>query len=134
MFRFSRPLLNAVTKRSTGITGLNVHPNPLPKLVETYKSTLSVLSSIPSTSVYRQGAEAVTKHRLSIVEKANGSISAVESELHDGQIEQTLDIATDELNLAKSMLEWKAWEPLEEKPPAGQWEYFGQTTTAASSS
>jgi NADH dehydrogenase (ubiquinone) 1 alpha subcomplex subunit 5 len=108
MFRFSRPLLNAVTKRSTGITGLNVHSNPLPKLVETYKSTLSVLSSMPSTAVYRQAAEAMTKHRLSIVEKANGSISAVESELQDGQIEQTLDIATDELNLAKSMLEWKA--------------------------
>ena len=108
MFRFSRPLLNAVTKRSTGITGLNVHPNPLPKLVETYKSTLSVLSTIPQTSVYRQGAEAVTRHRLGVVEKANGSISAVESELKDGQIEQSIDIAEDELSLAKNMVEWKA--------------------------
>ncbi|TFK30479.1 Ndufa5, NADH-ubiquinone oxidoreductase subunit [Coprinopsis marcescibilis] len=132
MLRFTRPLFN-VAKRSTGITGLKVHPNPLPELVKTYQTTLSVLSSIPETSVYRQGVEALTRHRLGVVEAANGDIAAVESQLKDGQIEETLDIASDELSLASKMLEWKAWEPLQETPAPGQWTYQGETTTASSS-
>lgn len=108
MFRLTRPVLHQVVKKTTGITGLAVHPNPLPELSETYKSTLSVLSSIPSTSVYRQGVEALTKHKLNIVQGANGDIANVEKQLDEGQIEESLDIAMDELKLAQSMLEWKA--------------------------
>ncbi|KAG2366586.1 NADH2 dehydrogenase, partial [Suillus spraguei] len=125
MFRFTRPLLQQVTKKTTGIVGLAVHQNPLPELFNTYNSTLSVLASIPSGSVYRQGAEALTKHKLNIVQGANGDISIVEKQLDEGQIEESLDIAKDELKLAENMLVWKAWEPLEEKPLPGQWEYFG---------
>jgi NADH dehydrogenase (ubiquinone) 1 alpha subcomplex subunit 5 len=148
MFRLTRPLFNAV-KRTTGITGLSVHPNPLPELVKTYKSTLGVLANIPETSVYRQGVEALTQHKLSIVESANGDVAAVELKLNEGQIEEALDVASDELSLASKMLEWKAyvvtasystlnsriyrWEPLEEKPEPGQWEYIGQQTTVSSS-
>ncbi|KAH7931015.1 NADH2 dehydrogenase [Leucogyrophana mollusca] len=129
MFRFTRPLLQQVLKKSTGITGLAVHPNPLPELSQTYESTLSLLSSIPSTSVYRQGVEALTKHKLNIVQTANGDIAAVEKQLDEGQIEESLDIAKDELTLAANILEWKAWEPLEEKALPNQWEYFGNTSS-----
>lgn len=101
-------MLHQVVKKTTGITGLAVHPNPLPELTETYKSTLSVLSSIPSTSVYRQGVEALTKHKLNIVQGANGDITAVERQLDEGQIEESLDIAQDELKLVQNVLEWKA--------------------------
>ncbi|KIJ68403.1 hypothetical protein HYDPIDRAFT_81203 [Hydnomerulius pinastri MD-312] len=132
MFRLTRPLLQQVTKRTTGITGLAVHPNPLPELSQTYQSTLSVLASIPSTSVYKQGVEALTKHKLNIVQSANGDIAAAESQLDEGQIEESLDIAKDELKLAENMLEWKAWEPLEERPLPGQWEYFGNTSSPTS--
>ncbi|KAG1825989.1 NADH2 dehydrogenase [Suillus subaureus] len=133
MFRFTRPLLQQVTKKTTGIVGLAVHPNPLPELSNTYNSTLSVLASIPPTSVYRQGVEALTKHKLNIVQGANGDIASVEKQLDEGQIEESLDIANDELKLAENMLEWKAWEPLEEKPSPGQWEYFGNTASPTSS-
>ncbi|KAJ3503146.1 hypothetical protein NMY22_g15583 [Coprinellus aureogranulatus] len=132
MFRLTRPLFNAV-KRTTGITGLKVHANPLPELAKTYQETLSVLQNIPETSVYRQGVEALTLRRLNIVESAKGDILAAAEQLADGQIEEALDIASDELSLASKMVEWKAWEPLEEKPEPGQWEYFGEQTTAASS-
>ncbi|KAI6005327.1 Ndufa5, NADH-ubiquinone oxidoreductase subunit [Pisolithus orientalis] len=132
MFRLTRPLLQQVLKKTTGITGLAVHPNPLPELVRTYESTLSVLSTIPQTSVYRQSAEALTKHKLDIVKGANGDVASVERRLDEGQIEESLDIAQDELRVAENMLEWKAWEPLEERPPAGQWEYFGNTSNPAS--
>lgn len=108
MFRLTRPVLHQVVKKTTGITGLAVHPNPLPELTGTYKSTLSVLSSIPSTAVYKQGVEAITKHKLNIVQGANGDIAVVEKQLDEGQIEESLDIAKDELELAQNMLEWKA--------------------------
>ena len=108
MFRFTRPLLSAVTKRSTGITGLKVHHDPLPELKKTYEATLQTLAAIPSSSVYRQGAEAFTQHKLKILERANGDIAVAERELDEGQIEESLDIAQDELSLANKMLEWKA--------------------------
>ncbi|KAJ7597079.1 ETC complex I subunit conserved region-domain-containing protein [Mycena floridula] len=123
MFRFTRPLFQVV-KQTTGITGLAVHPDPLPELSRIYQSTLSALETIPATSVYRQGVESLVKHKLNIVQKANGDIAAVERELNEGQIEQSLDIASDELSLVSKMFEWKAWEPLTEKPEPGQWEYI----------
>jgi len=107
MFHVARPLFQ-VLKRTTGITGLAVHPDPLPELTQIYKSTLSVLSSIPRSSVYRQGVEALTARKLTTVQRANGNISAVEKELNEGQIEQSLDIASDELKLAAKVVEWKA--------------------------
>ncbi|PPQ88627.1 hypothetical protein CVT25_010203 [Psilocybe cyanescens] len=133
MFRLTHSLRQAL-KRTTGIHGLNVHPNPLPELVKTYESTLSTLQSIPQTSVYRQGVEALVRRKLNIVaNKSNGDISLAEKLLKEGQIEEALDIAADELALAAKMVEWKAWEPLEEKPEPGQWEYVGQTETTPSS-
>jgi len=128
MFRLTRPLLQ-VTKTTTGVTGLAVHHNPLPALNQTYKDTLNALKALPSTSVYRQATEALTLKKLSIVDAAKGDIAAVEKELDEGQIEESLLIASDELKLVAKMAEWKAWEPLEEKPAPGQWEYFGATTS-----
>jgi len=125
MFRITRPLAQAV-RQSTGLTGLATHSDPLPELTKIYKSTLSVLGTIPAHSVYRQGVEALTRHRLNIVQKAE-TIAEVEEQLGDGVIELSLDTARDELGLAEKMLEWKAWEPLEEKPEPGQWDYVGES-------
>jgi NADH dehydrogenase (ubiquinone) 1 alpha subcomplex subunit 5 len=147
MLRFTRPLLQA-SKLSTGLHGLAVHPNPLPELTRTYESTLAALSSIPKHAAYRQGAEALTLRKLKIVQDANGDVAQVEKQLDEGQIEQAIAIAKDELGLVGKMTEWKAyvtslfvylfsrltigrWEPLEEKPEPGQWEYFGKTSTAS---
>ena len=108
MFRFTRPLCQ-VLKRTTGIHGLAVHPDPLPALIKTYESTLSTLSSIPQTSVYRQSVEALVRSKLNIVKNASGDVSAAEQQLNEGQIEEALDIATDELSLAAKMIEWKSY-------------------------
>lgn len=108
MLRLTRPLFRQALKSSTGITGLAVHPNPLPELIKTYESTLSALSTIPQSSVYRQGVEALTRHKLNIVTGANGNIQEAETGLKEGQIEESLDIASDELNLVAKMAEWKA--------------------------
>ena len=85
-----------------------MHPNPLPELTKTYESTLTVLASMPQTSVYRQGAEALTRNKLKIVQESKGDIGAVEKQLNEGQIEESLDIAADELQLAGNMAKWKA--------------------------
>ena len=53
----------------TGLTGLTTHPSPRPALIYTYRTTLSRLTQLPSSSVYRQSAEALTKQRLKIVEE-----------------------------------------------------------------
>ncbi|KAI4123913.1 MAG: hypothetical protein LQ338_005060 [Usnochroma carphineum] len=52
----------------TGLTGLLTHPAPRTQLLYLYSSTLAKLDKLPAYSVYRQSAEAITKHRLSIVE------------------------------------------------------------------
>jgi len=110
MFRLTRPLFQAL-KKSTGITGLSIHSDPLPELIKTYKQTISVLSTIPRTSVYRQGAEAFSRHKLNMVQAANGNITVAELRLKEGLIEESLEIASDELELARKMVEWKACVP-----------------------
>lgn len=94
-------------KQSTGITGLEVHSKPLPALKSLYSQTLLGLSSIPSTSAYRQATEAITNHRLQIVEKAGDDITAVEREL-GFMVEIAIQEAEAEKALVSSMGEWKA--------------------------
>ncbi len=108
MFRLTRPAFQAL-KSTTGIYGLKVHQNPLPELLKTYQSTLTALSALPSTSVSWQSVEALTQHKLNIVQKANGDVEAAEKELDEGHIEESLDIAQDELKLVAKVAEWKAY-------------------------
>ncbi|ORX37452.1 ETC complex I subunit conserved region-domain-containing protein [Kockovaella imperatae] len=126
MFRASRVALAAAIKpmkASTGITGLHAVVDPLPTLKQHYQHTLNLLASLPNTSVYRQATEATTKHKMSIIDKANGDVKAVEKELGE-MAEQSIQVAKDELKLAAKMLEWKPWEKLEEEAPPHQWRYF----------
>ena len=50
------------------MTGLLTHASPRSTLLYTYNTTLEKLKRFPESSVYRQSTEALTKHRLSIVE------------------------------------------------------------------
>lgn len=52
----------------TGLTGLHTNPSPRSTLLYLYSTTLDKLKAVPETSVYRQSVEAVTKHRMSLVE------------------------------------------------------------------
>lgn len=58
--------LNAYTP--TGLTGVVTHPAPRPHLMYMYNNTLDKLKQLPESSVYRQSVEALTRHRLAIVE------------------------------------------------------------------
>lgn len=102
-----KSLTRRALKESTGIAGLAVHPKPLPALKAIYTETLTALSTLPSSSVYRQATEKLTKHRLEVVEKAGEDISAVERELGT-MVEYTIQEATAERGLVSKMAEWKA--------------------------
>lgn len=52
----------------TGLTGIVTHAAPRSALLYLYNSTLDKLQRFPEHSVYRQSTEALTKHRLAIVE------------------------------------------------------------------
>ncbi|KAI5866670.1 hypothetical protein GGS23DRAFT_551514 [Durotheca rogersii] len=58
----------------TGLTGLLTHPSPRSSLIYLYTRTLEKLSTGPSappaSSLYRRSVEAVTRHRLAVVEAA----------------------------------------------------------------
>ncbi|KLU81197.1 hypothetical protein MAPG_00291 [Magnaporthiopsis poae ATCC 64411] len=54
----------------TGLTGLRTHGSPRATLLYLYSSTLEQLKAVPEHSVYRQSVEALTKHRMAIVEAA----------------------------------------------------------------
>ncbi|GAA6002710.1 hypothetical protein JCM10207_007638 [Rhodosporidiobolus poonsookiae] len=126
------------SKLSTGITGLAVHPEPLPALLHTYNSTLALVQQMPASAVYRQSVESITRERLDAVNSLGGEgseqeIEAVESKIGHGIVEELLLQAEEELKLAGKMIEWKSWEELEEVPAPGQWEQFRvtpSTTTA----
>ena len=57
----------------TGLTGLFTHEAPRSALIYLYTSTLEKLKALPETSVYRQSAESITKHRLKIVDSVKPS-------------------------------------------------------------
>ncbi|CAK9784632.1 hypothetical protein CC85DRAFT_270056 [Cutaneotrichosporon oleaginosum] len=128
MLRATRPLFYAAQalKETTNITGLAVHPRPLPALKSLYTETLTGLAALPASSVYRQATEALTKHRMAIVERAGEDVAAVERELGT-MVEVAIQEAECEKKLVGSMGEWKAWESLEEKPEPNQWRYFDPT-------
>lgn len=131
-------------KKSTNITGLNVSGSPLSELESRYTKTLSLLSTLPESSVYRQATTALTQQRLDIVAKFSNDAKAIQSEpellealyeraeqeLDAGQLEQVLEQAVAEYRLAAKMIDWKAWEPLEHPPAPGQWSYFSMAEEA----
>lgn len=72
-----------------------------------YTETLSALSALPQSSVYRQATEKLTKGRLETVEKAGEDIAAVESQFGT-MIEVAIVEAEAEKALVGKMAEWKA--------------------------
>ncbi|VEU23959.1 DEKNAAC105250 [Brettanomyces naardenensis] len=119
-------LIRAGKGNPTGLTGIYQHPNPRPVLIKLYNATLTRLEKdFPKESIYRQSVENLTKARLAVVEK-NEVTEKIEKDIGCGLIEELIIQANDEYNLAEKMAEWKAWEPLEEKPLEDQWVYFGK--------
>jgi NADH dehydrogenase (ubiquinone) 1 alpha subcomplex subunit 5 len=65
-----------------------------------------MLGSLPQGSVYRQATEAITQHRLKLVESSGQDAGKVETELGE-QVEEVLEAAKAEQRLVGNMIEWK---------------------------
>lgn len=86
-----------------------------------YEETLKVLQTrFPSSSIYRQSVENLTKARLDIV-KQNEVTEVIEEQIGNGLIEEILIQAGYEFELAQELADKKVWEELKEKPLADQW-------------
>lgn len=109
-----------LVKRTTGVTGLRVHPQPLEALRSLYVETLTHVQALPSTSAYRRETEALTNERLQILDKSS-DVNAVEKAIGFGQIEEAIEVAQNELKLVHRVSQWKPWEPLIGQAPEGQW-------------
>ncbi|CAI4228390.1 unnamed protein product [Auanema sp. JU1783] len=107
-------------KKSTGITGLFVNEHPHRTLNVVYSRILRALEQMPPTAAYRKYTEAIVKQRLALVQ-AEDDIQKLEQKIGMGQIEEVIQQAEYELETTRSLLDTKAWEPLAEEAPKGQW-------------
>ncbi|TMS37848.1 hypothetical protein L596_004695 [Steinernema carpocapsae] len=109
-------------KKTTGLTGLFVNENPHRALTVVYGRILRALEQVPSNAAYRRYTEQIVKRRLALVQEEN-DIVKLEEKIGMGQIEEVIEQAEYELKCVRAVIESKAWEPLVEKSPEGQWRW-----------
>jgi NADH dehydrogenase (ubiquinone) 1 alpha subcomplex subunit 5 len=96
-------------KESTGITGLPVVPNAREVLLDLYQETLRQIAKLPNEAAYRHLVEKMVNHRLQILQ-SESDYEVIEEKIGQGQLEELIQAAKDELQLIPKMLEWKPWE------------------------
>lgn len=110
-----------VTKVRTGLACLDVCRTPHRDILGWYKRILVSLKKLPQDYAYRSITEKIINERKAIVESTT---SPVDIEKKIGiQCEQIIEEAKLEFNLVEDLLKHRAWEPLEDKPPANQWKW-----------
>ena len=77
---------------------------------------------MPLDYPYRKNTESLINERAAIIKKSS-TIEEAEKKIGMGQIEEVIIQAENELVLSRSILEWKAWEPLCEEAPVNQWKW-----------
>lgn len=109
-------------KKCTNLTGLAVCKNPHRVLTAYYNKILRALENIPETSAYKQHTSKVLLERLAHV-NSEPDVAQLEAKIGGGQAEELILQAEKELMLARKMVTWKAWEPLQNESPANQWKW-----------
>jgi len=109
-------------KQTTGLTGLAVSKDPHKTLSVLYTKILSILQKMPESAAYRKHTQVLISERLAAVKSAP-TVDGLETKINCGQAEELILQAEKELNLARRMLEWRAWEPLAQEAPNNQWKW-----------
>jgi len=107
-------------RQTTGLVGLKRVANPREVLSSLYEDTLAVASQMPSTAAYRQELENRVNKQIKTLNSTK-TVDEFEQAMKLGLVEQIVVTAEEDLALAKKMLDWRPWEPLEEQPAPGQW-------------
>lgn len=114
----------------TGIAGLLTHSSPRTTLLYLYNDTLEKLKQFPEHSVYRQSTEALTKHRMRIVEsvKPQGLLEWQQRVLPVVEANKdafrTIPVTTSDGEKAINII-WKAGAYLGQSDPEDNLEYKG---------
>ncbi|KPI95059.1 PREDICTED: NADH dehydrogenase [ubiquinone] 1 alpha subcomplex subunit 5 [Papilio xuthus] len=111
-----------VLKKTTGLMGLAVAPNPHHTLGALYGKILRTLKKMPENAAYRKYTEQIVRERAAVLQQTKDTYE-LESKINCGQAEELIIQAENELHLARKMLNWKPWEPLVSRPPKGQWDW-----------
>jgi len=115
-------LMSGALKQATGLTGLAVAPDAHKSLSILYSKILSVVQKMPESAAYRKHTQVLISERLAAV-KSEPTVAGLESRVNGGQVEELIIQAERELNLARRMLVWRAWEPLVAEAPNNQWKW-----------
>jgi len=114
--------MSAALKKTTAIAGLPVVRNPHQLLGAVHGKLLKVLEKMPEDAAYRKHTENIVKVRqAAVLEEPN--VAALEAKINGGQVEEMIQQARRELKLARNMLKWKPWEPLQQEAAPNQWKW-----------
>merc|ERR1711881_567600 len=98
-----------------------VEPYALDEYPNVLERTITVLKKYPAESEYAKMMTAFSEDQLQKVNAAE-DVDAYER-VEGRQIEEALQQARAELQLATDMLQYNIWEPLVEAAPEGQWKW-----------
>ena len=114
--------MSRYAKVTTNLAKLAVAKNPAETLTVLYSKCLRTLAKMPSDYPYRKHTEQIVMERADLVKKTH-DIAELEAKIDCGQIEEVIIQADNELQLARSILEWRSWEPLVNDAPKDQWKW-----------
>lgn len=109
-------------KKTTAIAGLKVVRNPHQMLNMFHNKILRAIENMPKESAYRRHTEQIITQRQMAVNSIQ-SVEELEQKINGGQVEEMIQQARKELTLARNMLQWKPWEPLQQDAPHNQWKW-----------
>ena len=114
--------MSKYVKMTTNLTSLVVAKYPVKTLGSLYSKTLRTLAKMPSDYPYRKHTEQIVMERAALL-KATPDMLELEKKLDCGQIEEVIIQAENELDLSRTILESRCWEPLVAEAPHNQWKW-----------
>lgn len=111
-------------KTSTGLVGLAVDYDAVPKIISKYQALLDRIaeSDMPKDAQYRINVEQICNYRIRAATENPNDPEKVEELCNCGQVEELVEQADDEMIVLKMMLKNRWWElvkpvEVEENPP-----------------
>mmetsp|Transcript_5934 Transcript_5934/g.8636 ORF Transcript_5934/g.8636 Transcript_5934/m.8636 type:complete len:176 (-) Transcript_5934:342-869(-) len=106
-----------LAKTSTGLTGLKVDHDAIPKMLTKYQALLDTManSDMPESYQYRTVVEKMCRYRIQACLDNPEDPDKVEELCNCGQVEELVDQADDEMEVLQMILERRWWERIPEE-------------------
>lgn len=109
VLRATAELSKPLQKSETGIAGLDVQPAAREILIRLYELVVAKVQEMEPEAPYRIHMERIMNYRLDIL-RTTESVLEIESKIEDGQIEEMIEEAEDELEMLPTFIESKMWQ------------------------